>query len=87
MKSKAKEENLDLKVIRCDFFDMLDKFKNNFEYIVEYTFYCAIDPINRNKYVNIVHHLLNDNGSLIALFYLIKIYQMEGHHLLLKNQR
>ena len=51
MKSKAKEENLALKVIRCDFFDMLDKFKNNFEYIVEYTFYCAIDPINRNKYI------------------------------------
>ena len=30
MKSKAKEENLALKVIRCDFFDMLDKFKNEF---------------------------------------------------------
>ena len=67
---------------------MLDKFKNNFEYIVEYTFYCAIDPIKRNKYVNIVHHLLNDNGSLIALFFhLIKIYQMEGHHLLLNQNR
>jgi len=68
MKLKAKEENLSLKVIRCDFFDMLDKFKKDFEYIVEYTFYCAIDPINRNKYIDIVHHLLNDNGKLIALF-------------------
>tara|TARA_B100000676_G_scaffold113760_1_gene113378 strand:- start:1661 stop:2260 length:600 start_codon:yes stop_codon:yes gene_type:complete len=68
MKSKAKDKRLDLKVIRCDFFDILDIYENEFDYIIEYTFFCAIDPYNRDKYIDTTYNLLKDGGHLIGLF-------------------
>ena len=68
IKSKLKAEKVNLKVIKYDFFNLLDKYKKEFDYIIEYTFFCAIDPKNRDQYINITHKLLKDNGYLIGLF-------------------
>tara|TARA_A100001011_G_scaffold374540_1_gene435141 strand:- start:6038 stop:6640 length:603 start_codon:yes stop_codon:yes gene_type:complete len=72
MKSVAKKDKLNLDIIQRDFFDLIDEYKNKFDYVVEYTFYCAIDPQNRDKYIDTMHSLLNDNGFLVGLFLPLK---------------
>ena len=37
-----------------------------FDIVLEYTCYCAIDPIRRTDYVNIVDRILKHNGKFIV---------------------
>ncbi|WP_440068855.1 methyltransferase domain-containing protein [Tenacibaculum discolor] len=55
------KENL----IHADFFEL----ENVFDLIIEQTFFCAINPKLRPKYVQKVHELLNDGGKLIGLLF------------------
>ena len=68
IKQKANSKNLKINVLRYDFFDLKNKFKDEFDFIVEYTFFCAIDPQKRLDYINIACDLLKDDGYLIGLF-------------------
>ena len=46
----------------------MDEFYNNyFDYILEYTFYCAIHPSYRLKYVEKCYDLLKTKGKIIAI--------------------
>ena len=40
-----------------------------YDYIIEQTFFCAIDPILRSKYVIKTHQLLNTNGKLLGVLF------------------
>ena len=42
---------------------------NRFDYIVEYTCYCAIDPKMRNQYIDVMYNLLKDRGELVGIFF------------------
>lgn len=48
-----------------DFFDLND----NFDLIIEQTFFCAINPELRQRYVEQSHQLLNKNGKLVGLLF------------------
>lgn len=48
-----------------DFFDH----ENTYDLILEQTFFCAIDPTFREKYVNKMHFLLKKNGKLTGLLF------------------
>ncbi|MHA7058049.1 class I SAM-dependent methyltransferase [Aquimarina sp. M1] len=48
-----------------DFFSLEDQF----DIIVEQTFFCALSPNQRKDYVNKMKELLNTNGKLIGLFF------------------
>ena len=52
-------------IIQQDFFDQ----GNNYDLIIEQTFFCALHPNLRAKYVEKMHQLLNDNGKLIGLLF------------------
>lgn len=52
-------------LIRGDFFELYD----TFDLILEQTFFCALDPSLRPKYVQHIHHLLEDNGKLVGLLF------------------
>ena len=46
-----------------------------FDYILEYTFYCAILPERRNEYINQCYKLLKNKGKIIGIMlYSIHIY-------------
>jgi hypothetical protein len=51
--------------INADFFAI----KGSFDLILEQTFFCAIDPKNRTRYVQKVHELLEINGKLVGLLF------------------
>ncbi|MBK9637351.1 MAG: methyltransferase domain-containing protein [Bacteroidetes bacterium] len=52
-------------LIHQDFF----KHKGSYDLIIEQTFFCALDPILRKKYVEQMHQLLSENGKLAGLFF------------------
>ena len=48
-----------------DFFDL----EMSFDLIIEQTFFCALDPSLREKYISKSHSLLNENGRIIGLLF------------------
>jgi SAM-dependent methyltransferase len=66
MKSKS-DPDLSLEVIQADIFDLPAFMKEEFDYILEYTCFCAIDPQRRVNYIESVSELLKPGGYYIAL--------------------
>ena len=61
------EPGLGMEVIQADLFDLPVFMKEEFDYILEYTCFCAIDPKRRVEYINSVSSLLKPGGYYIAL--------------------
>lgn len=59
------KNNSSIKILLGDFFDH----KGKYDVIVEQTFFCALPPTMRQRYVNKMHSLLNSNGLLIGLLF------------------
>lgn len=52
-------------ILQEDFFEH----QGTYDLIIEQTLFCAIDPINRSKYVDKVHSLLAPGGKLVGLLF------------------
>ncbi|GAA4809954.1 methyltransferase domain-containing protein [Litoribaculum gwangyangense] len=52
-------------LLHKDFFEI----QMTFDLIIEQTFFCAINPNLRPKYVQKMHELLNNNGKLVGLLF------------------
>ena len=61
------EAEMPMEVIQADLFDLPTFMKEEFEYILEYTCFCAIDPQRRAEYIESVSSLLKPGGYYIAL--------------------
>lgn len=69
LKRLCKKENVNVNIIKNDFFLLDESFNNYFDYAIEQTCYCAIDPKRRKEYEKLVFRILNSSGSLIGLWY------------------
>ena len=58
-------DNNNITVVLGDFFEHQGKY----DFIIEQTFFCALPPTMRQKYVWKMHQLLSDNGKLIGLLF------------------
>ena len=74
----AKKKNLIINTICSDFFKLDKSYYNMFDYILEYTFYCAIPITKRLDYIKIMHKLLKTKGKLIGFF--IPINSTQENH-------
>ena len=56
---------------QVDFFKLgkSNEWKNSFDYVVEHTTLCAVDPERKKEYVDLVKHILKPKGKLIGLFF------------------
>lgn len=55
-----------LAIFEQDYFDLDSSFNNTFDYFLEYTFYCAINPNRRNEYIKKSYNLLKPNGKFVG---------------------
>jgi methyl halide transferase len=55
--------------LQRDLFELGREFANQFDYVVEHTCYCAIEPTRRDEYVQLVYEILKPGGHLIGLFW------------------
>ncbi|MDR6967290.1 SAM-dependent methyltransferase [Flavobacterium arsenatis] len=58
-------ENTNIRVVLGDFFEHA----GNYDCIIEQTFFCALPPRMRQRYVWKMHQLLTDHGKLIGLLF------------------
>jgi methyl halide transferase len=65
----AQARALNAQFLQRDIFDLAAEFPHGFDYVLEHTCFCAIDPTLRSSYVQLVKKLLRPQGQLIALFY------------------
>ncbi len=65
----AKSANCDIKFLQHDIFDLPAYFTAYFDYILEHTCFCAIDPTQRLSYVQVASSILKSKGQLIGLFF------------------
>lgn len=52
------------------FFEMRQSHASRFDWVVEHTLFCAIEPSERTRYVETVSTVLKPGGKLLAIFYL-----------------
>ena len=65
----ARDKGISARFFQQDIFALDKEFTNSFDYVLEHTCFCAIDPSLRSQYVGVVKSLLRPGGKLIALFY------------------
>ena len=67
-RERARKANVSLSVLRENIFDLPEELHGKFDYILEYTCFCAISPERRFEYDRVVWQLLKPGGSLLGLF-------------------
>jgi SAM-dependent methyltransferase len=65
----ALARKLNAQFLQRNIFELEAEFLHSFDYVLEHTCFCAIEPTLRLQYVQVVKNLLCPNGQLIALFY------------------
>ena len=60
-------------LVKANFFD----YTNQFDLIIEQTFFCAIDPKQRTQYVEQMNELLKPEAKLVGLYFGIE-FEKEG---------
>ena len=68
IKNAAEILSLNICTVQDDIFNLSSKFKNSFDYIIEQTCFCAIDPTKRGQYGLLVYDILKPRGKLIGLW-------------------
>src|SRR4026207_889432 len=56
-----------VEILQHDIFTLPENLNNSFDYVLEYTCFCAIDPKRRSEYADLVMRLLKPNGIYIDL--------------------
>lgn len=65
----AQTQQSSAKFLQRDIFDLPAEFPAHFNYAVEHTCFCAINPDQRPNYVQVVKQILQPQGELIAVFF------------------
>ena len=65
----ADEAAVFVKTVETDIFSLRTDFANTFEYIIEQTCFCAINPNRRKDYEKLVRQILEPAGKLIGLWF------------------
>ncbi len=61
------DRHMPIKVLRSDIFQLPRELDGAFDYLLEYTCFCAIDPSRRAEYADVVNRLLKAGGVYIDL--------------------
>ena len=64
-----KKRGVHINIIHSDIFDLGKLFSHNFDIVLEYTCFCAIDPAKRMDYIRMTHEILKPYGKLVGLLF------------------
>jgi methyl halide transferase len=67
--ANAQSRGLTIAFHQQNIFELAPEWHHGFDYVLEHTCFCAIDPALRSAYVQVVRQLLRPQGKLIALFF------------------
>ena len=69
MHTSAQNKGVQINLIHSDIFDLCKLFNHTFDIVLEYTCFCAIDPVRRMDYVRMTNKILKPDGKLVALLF------------------
>ncbi len=69
LRDMAAQQNTIVETVESDLFNLPAEFNGTFDYVVEYTCFCAIDPDRRREYEHVVYSCLKKHGQLIGLWF------------------
>lgn len=78
LKQLAADAKVDIHAINTDIFNLSNDYFNQFNYVIEQTCFCAINPNMRNNYEQLVSNLLVKDGLLIGLWFPLDKNVSEG---------
>ena len=64
---KLADPSAHIQILQHDIFTLPSELNSSFDYLLEYTCFCAIDPKRRSEYADVVNRLLKLNGIYIDL--------------------
>jgi SAM-dependent methyltransferase len=67
--SRLTDPDSPMEILQQDLFTLPHNLDGQFDYVLEYTCYCAIDPKRRNEFVDLIARLLKPGGLYISLAY------------------
>jgi SAM-dependent methyltransferase len=65
----ARDRGVVAEFVQADILNLAAHWVGQFDWVIEHTCFCAIDPSLRPAYVQAVRSLLTDQGSLVAVFF------------------
>ena len=71
---KSNKDNIKLNVLHADIFSLDRQLIHKFDYVIEYTCFCAIERSRRMEYIKSMHQILKKDGELIGLFLAILFF-------------
>lgn len=72
LRAKARRQGLAVEALCSSVWEIPESWHGTFDVWVEHTFFCAIDPADREQYRDQVLKLLKPNGILIGAFFITK---------------
>jgi len=67
--SRLADPGTPMEILQRDLFTLPHGLDETFDYVLEYTCYCAIDPNRRAEFVDLIDRLLKPGGIYISLAY------------------
>jgi SAM-dependent methyltransferase len=68
-RQNARRLGVEVEFLQEDLFALPESFREQFDLVLEYVTFCAIDPQRRPEYRDVVHRVLKPGGLLVALFF------------------
>lgn len=68
-RQRAEQQRVAARFEVRDIFDLPQAYPHTFDYSLEHTIFCAIDPARRPAYVQMVRQVLRPGGKIIAIFF------------------
>ena len=65
----AEKSSVTVEVLQEDIFNLPANYPETFDYVIEQTCFCAINPARRSEYETVVNQLLKPGGKLIGLWF------------------
>lgn len=68
-RQNARRLGVEVEFLQEDLFALPQRFREQFDIVLEYVTFCAIDPARRAEYRDVVYAVLKRGGLLVALFF------------------
>lgn len=68
----ARRESLSIETLCTSFWDIPKSWHSSFDWWFEHTFFCAIDPSERPRYIESLHKLLRPQGKFVGVLFISK---------------
>ena len=69
LEAMSNKENVNVQTLQSDIFFLSPEYDSVFDYVIEQTCFCAVNPERRQEYERLVFKILKPGGKLIGLWF------------------